>query len=76
MEKALRREVAKQLNDTSKSVNSIRKGAEDDLGLRTGFFVEEAGWKARSKEIIKTALVRQYRLRDLAIANTSLGRKF
>lgn len=74
LEKALRKETAVQFEDTSKSINSIRKGAEESLGLRTGFFVNDEGWKARSKQIIKTALVSQYSLGDNAIANISLGR--
>lgn len=74
LEKALRKETSVQFEDTSKSINSIRKGAEESLGLRTGFFVDDEGWKARSKEIIKAALVSQYCLRDIAIANISSGR--
>lgn len=38
------------------SVNAVRKQAEDEMGLDEGFFVSE-DWKARSKTIIKEAMV-------------------
>ena len=57
LEKALRKETAKQFEAPLKSINSIRKGAEESLGLETGFFADHRAWKARSKEVIKTELV-------------------
>lgn len=53
LEKALRKETAKQFEDPLKSVNSIRRGAEDALDLDTGFFADDEAWKARSKAVIK-----------------------
>lgn len=59
LEKALRKETAKQFEDPLKSVNSIRRGAEDALDLDTGFFADDEAWKARSKAVIKKEIVSQ-----------------
>ena len=60
LEKALRKETANQFEAPLKSINSIRKGAEESLGLETGFFTDHRAWKARSKDVIKTELVSQF----------------
>lgn len=39
------------------SVNTVRRRVEDGFGLEEGFFAG-AQWKARSKQIIKDAVVR------------------
>lgn len=57
LERALRKETARQSGEEDFTVNTIRKGAEEALALDVGFFLNDKTWKARSKTIIKDEMV-------------------
>ena len=63
LEQALRRQVRNALeegngDDASITVSSMRKAAEEALGLDAGFYKSDEKWKEESKRIVHEAFVR------------------
>jgi len=61
LEQALRRQVREALkkgqDDASITVASMRKAAEEALGLEEGFYKRNEKWKEESKRIVHEAFV-------------------
>lgn len=61
LEQALRkavREVYRSEDVDKLTVKQIRKSVEADLGLQDDFFKDDPAWKAQSKNIIQSEVVR------------------
>lgn len=61
LEQALRKHVRDALkagkDDASVTVSSMRKAAEEALGLEAGFYKKNERWKEESKRIVHEAFV-------------------